>query len=232
MRAIILAGGKGSRLKPFTTFIPKPLVPIGGKTSIIEIIIKQLSKCGFKHVTITVNHLSNLIISYLGNGSKFGLKIDYSLEKKELGTIGPLTLIKDLPENFLVMNGDILTNINFQLFYKYHIKKKNEITVATYFRKNKIDYGVVNSSDNIIKKFSEKPLLKLEVSAGIYCFNKKIIKNLKKNTYLGFDKFILDNLKKKKIINTFLHEGIWFDIGRAEDYDYVNENYSYYKKKF
>ena len=124
MRAIILAGGKGSRLKPYTSLIPKPLVPIGGKISIIEIIIKQLSKHGFKHITLAVNHLSNLIKSYLGSGKKYGIKIDYILEKKVLGTVGPLTNIKDLPENFLVMNGEVLSNINYKSLLNLHKKKK------------------------------------------------------------------------------------------------------------
>ena len=116
MRAIILAGGKGTRLKPYTTLIPKPLVPIGGKYSILEIILKQLKNSGFTEVTIAVNHLSQLIISYFGDGSKYGLSIDYSLEEDELSTIGPLTLIENLPESFLVMNGDIFTTMNFRNF--------------------------------------------------------------------------------------------------------------------
>ena len=132
MRAIILAGGKGSRLKPYTSLIPKPLVPIGGKISIIEIIITHLSNHGFKHITIAVNHLSNLIKSYLGSGKKYGIKIDYILEKKVLGTVGPLTNIEDLPENFLVMNGDVLTNLNYKSLLNLHKKKKNLITLAIF----------------------------------------------------------------------------------------------------
>src|SRR5918993_2681395 len=108
MRAIVLAGGKGTRLYPYTTLIPKPLVPLGGKFSILEIIIMQLKQAGFTHITLAVNHLSQLIMAYFGDGSRLGVTLDYSLEEAELSTIGPLTLIDDLPENFLVMNGDIL----------------------------------------------------------------------------------------------------------------------------
>ncbi|MFP3249021.1 MAG: nucleotidyltransferase family protein, partial [Paraburkholderia sp.] len=130
MRAIILAGGKGTRLRPYTTLIPKPLVPLGGKYSILEIIIMQLAKVGVTHITLAVNHLSHLIVSYFGDGSRFGLKIDYSLEEGELSTIGPLTLIDDLPENFLVMNGDILCNLDYRKFFEQHVNSGSQISVS------------------------------------------------------------------------------------------------------
>ena len=119
MRAIVIAGGKGRRLKPYTTAIPKPLVPIGNKFTILEIILIQLSNQGFKHITLAVNHMGKLMESFFGNGKKFGVKIDYSYEKNELGTIAPLKNIRNLPKNFLVMNSDILTNINFELLESF-----------------------------------------------------------------------------------------------------------------
>ena len=125
-RAIILAGGKGTRLKPFTKILPKPLMPIG-KFTILEIVIRQLKYYGFKHITITVNHQAKLIKAFFGNGKKFNVTIDYALEKKPLGTMGPLKGIKDLPDNFLVMNGDILTDLNFNKLYNIHKKKQKFI---------------------------------------------------------------------------------------------------------
>ena len=122
-RAIILAGGKGTRLRPYTKVFPKSMMPIG-KFIILEIVIKQLKFYGFKHITISVGHQANLIKAFFGNGSKYKISIDYSLEKKPLGTMGPLKIIKDLPQNFLVLNGDVLTDLNFDKFYNYHIKKK------------------------------------------------------------------------------------------------------------
>ncbi len=228
MRAIILAGGKGSRLKPYTELIPKPLVPIGGKTSIIEIIIKQLSKYGFNHITLAVNHLSHLIESYLGSGKKYGIKIDYILENKVLGTVGPLTNIKDLPENFLVMNGDILTNINYKSLLNLHKRKKNLITLATFKRNTFIDFGTLETKKNKVIKFVEKPTLNFNVSMGVYCLNKKALKNLKKNKFMNFDVFIKNNIKKK--IYAYNHKGFWLDIGRVDDYEYANKNFSTLKK--
>ena len=208
--------------------IPKPLVPIGGKISIIEIIIKQLSKHGFKHITLAVNHLSNLIKSYFESAKKYGIKIDYILEKKVLGTVGPLTNIKDLPENFLVMNGDVLTNINYKSLLNLHKKKKNLITLAIFKRDTFIDFGTLETKKNKVINFIEKPTLKFDVSTGIYCLNKTAIKNLKKNNFLNFDTFIKKNIKKK--IYAYQHKGFWLDIGRVDDYEYANANFTNLKK--
>ena len=114
MRAIILAGGKGTRLRPYTYSLPKPLMPIGGEMPILEVILKQLKNHGFREVTITVNYMAKIIQAFFGDGKEWGLKIDYSLEQKPLGTVGPLTLIDNLPETFLVMNGDLLTDLNYK----------------------------------------------------------------------------------------------------------------------
>lgn len=230
MRAIILAGGLGTRLKPFTTLIPKPLVPIGGKYSILEIIIKQLAANNFKEITIALNHYSHLIMSYFGNGKKFGVKINYSTEKKPLGTIGPLKIIKNLPENFLVLNGDILTNINFKKYYNLHIKNNKNLSVCTFQRKQKIDYGILEMKKNILQNFKEKPSLNLNVSMGIYFINKKILKNIK-NKFFGFDDLMKYTLKNKIEVNILPFKGMWYDIGRIEDYDYVNSNHNKILKK-
>ena len=228
MRAVILAGGKGTRLKPYTSLIPKPLVPLGGKISIVELIIKQLKKNGFNHVTLAINNFSKLIESYLGNGKKYGIKIDYSFEKKMLGTFGPLTIIKDLPENFLVMNGDILTDLNFNKLMKSHIKQKNSLTLATFQRDVFIDFGTLKSKDNILVKFVEKPTFKFEVSTGIYCIKKNFLP--KRKNYQNFDKFIIRNIKKK--LNIYKHKGFWLDIGRVEDYQYADQNFKKILSKF
>jgi len=232
MRAIILAGGKGTRLRPFTYSLPKPLVPIGGDMPILEIILKQLKKSGFNNITIAVNYKARIIQAFFEDGSKWGLNINYSIEDKPLSTIGPLTLIKDLPQNFLIMNGDILTDLNYRKFFNWHLDNKNDISVATFKRKSKIDFGVLKySSDNKIYEFIEKPVYSFDVSMGIYVFNKKIIDKLPKNTTYGFDQLMIDGIKAKYKIKAYPHDSYWLDIGRDEDYQTANEQYIKNKEK-
>jgi NDP-sugar pyrophosphorylase family protein len=231
MRAIIIAGGKGRRLKPYTTAIPKPLVPIGNKFTILEIILIQLANQGFNHITLAVNHMGKLMESFFGNGKKFGIKIDYSYEKNELGTIAPLRNIKKIPDNFLVMNSDILTNINFELLLKYHSSNNNLTTITTSNINMKSEFGVVNLKNNKILNFQEKPLIKQNVCIGVNCFNKKILNYIPKNYKFSFDDLLLQLIKKKKTINNFSFNGFWLDMGRPEDYDKVNNEFSKLSKK-
>ena len=232
MRAIILAGGKGTRLRPYTVTIPKPLVPIGGEMPILEIIIRQLAKAGFEHITLAVNHLANLIMAFFGDGSSWNIKIDYSLEETPLSTIGPLTLIDNLPDNFLVMNGDILCNLDYRDFYNYHVQAENDVTVSTFKRESKIDFGVLEyNENNLICSFIEKPNYYFEVSMGIYCLNRRVVEHLSKGEAYGFDNLMLDGIKHKHKILAKPFDGYWLDIGRPEDYENANENYEQLKIK-
>ena len=227
MRAIVLAGGKGTRLRPYTTLIPKPLVPLGGKYSILEIIIMQLARSGFTHITLAVNHLSQLIMAYFGDGSRLGVKLDYSLEEGELSTIGPLTLIGDLPENFLVMNGDILCDLNYQAFFDSHVKSGSRISVSAYRRRVKIDFGVLRyDAEGHLNEFQEKPAYDFDVSMGIYCINRSIIEALPRGVPYGFDNLMIDGLANKQRIQISPFSGYWLDIGRPDDYEYADENFT------
>ena len=227
MRAIILAGGKGTRLRPYTTLIPKPLVPLGGKYSILEIIIMQLAQSGFTHITLAVNHLSQLIMAYFGDGSRLGVKLDYSLEEGELSTIGPLTLINDLPENFLVMNGDILCDLNYRAFFDAHVQANSLISVSAYRREVKIDFGVLRYDEfGHLIEFQEKPAYDFDVSMGIYCINRSVIDTLPRGVKYGFDNLMIDGLAKKKNIDIRPFSGYWLDIGRPDDYEYADENFT------
>jgi len=226
MEAIILAGGRGTRLMPYTTVIPKPIVPVGDK-AIMEILIGQLANHGVKKIKVAVNHLANLIMAYFGNGESFGVHIDYSLEDKPLGTIGPLRLIDDLPEHFLVMNGDILTDLNFGEFFNQHKKSGAIATIATYQRSVKIDFGVLdyNGDTGKISRFSEKPEHHYSVSMGVYAFSRSILKYVPDKKPYGFDQLMLDMIKNEEDIRAYPFNGYWLDIGRPDDYERASREY-------
>ncbi|MEA9598528.1 sugar phosphate nucleotidyltransferase [Polynucleobacter sp. AP-Sanab-80-C2] len=227
MRAIILAGGKGTRLRPYTSLIPKPLVPLGGKYSILEIIILQLRNSGFTHITLAVNHLSHLIMAYFGDGARLGVRIDYSLEEGELSTIGPLTLIDDLPESFLVMNGDILCDLDYRAFYEAHLTADSVISVSAFQRRVKIDFGVLNyDASGRLESFKEKPEYDFDVSMGIYCINRSVIEELPREKKYGFDNLMLDSLAANRRVEICPFNGYWLDIGRPDDYEYADENFN------
>ena len=218
-RAVLLAGGKGTRLRPYTLTMPKPLVPIGDMP-IIEIIIRQLVKFGFEHITITVNHMADMIKEFCGDGSKWGIKIDYSLETKPLSTMGPLKLIPNLPENFLVMNGDVLTDIDFSEFYNEHVNKESIFTISAYERDHKVDYGVLESDENNqLVAFKEKPILHYNVSMGVYMVNKKCLDIIPEDTFYGFDHLMIDLIKNETPATVRPYKGYWLDIGRPDDYE-------------
>lgn len=233
MRAIILAGGKGTRLKPYTTLIPKPLVPIGGKYSILEVILMQLADAGFTRVTLAVNHLANLIQAYFGNGERLGLKIDYSIEEVPLNTIGPITLIDDLPENFLVMNGDILCDLDYKQFFDQHVACNADVSVSSFQRDVKVDFGVLDyDKNNRLTAFREKPQYHFDVSMGIYCLNKRAIDRLQKGVSYGFDQLMVDGIDRGHHIEICPFNGFWLDIGRPEDYAYADEHFSEFSDRF
>ena len=225
IKAVILAGGKGTRLKPYSTVIPKPIVPVGDK-AILEILIGRLKKFGITDLTICVNHLAELIMAYFGNGGKLGVNIEYSIEDIPLGTVAPIKLIKKLPENFIVMNGDLLTDLNFKEFYDNHLENKALMTIATYKRVSKIDFGVIDidESNKVVKGFKEKPEYKLDVSMGVYIMNRKVLENIPLNKKFGFDDLVLRMLKKGQRIKVYPYKGYWLDIGRPDDYEKANKN--------
>jgi len=231
-RAIILAGGKGTRLRPYTVVFPKPLMPIGDYP-ILEVVIKQLMHHGFYHITLAVNHQAELIKAYFGNGSKWGILIDYSLEKEPLGTMGPLKLISDLPDNFLVMNGDILTDLNFTNLFNKHIYSKAIFTISSFNREHKIDYGVLEVDDKkFLKGFLEKPTSTFEVSMGVYVVNRKILSYIPKDKPYGFDDLMSALLNDNISVKVIKHNGYWLDIGRPDDYMQAIDEFDNLKRTF
>jgi NDP-sugar pyrophosphorylase family protein len=232
MRAIILAGGHGTRLKPYTVVLPKPLMPIG-EYPIIEIIVRQLVYYGFTHITMAVNHQADIIKAFFGDGNKWNTKIDYSLEDKPLSTMGPLKIIHDLPDNFLIMNGDILTDLDFCEFYHYHEENENIFTISAYQRIQCSEYGVleVNSEDRLIG-FKEKPAVTYDVSMGIYMANKRILDYIPEGQLYGFDHLMLDLIKDEKPVFIKRFAGYWLDIGRPDDYLQAIEEFEHLKEHF
>jgi len=224
-RAIILAGGKGTRLKPYSIALPKPLVPIG-EMPILEIIIRQLKYFDFDHITIAVNHYAEIIQAFFGDGKKWNITIDYSLEEKPLSTMGPLTLINDLPENFLIMNGDVLTNLDINTFYTEHVNRKSNFTIGAYKRTDKVEYGVLHRNEKSeLIKFEEKPINEYLVSMGIYMMSKNNLEYIPKNTFFGFDHLMNKLIARNLLPFIYEFDGYWLDIGRPDDYEKaINDN--------
>jgi NDP-mannose synthase len=232
MQAIILAGGKGRRLMPYTTVLPKPLMPIGDY-SILEVILRQLKHCGFKRVTISTGYLHELIHAYLDSNKALGLDISYAHEDTPLGTIGPLRLIDQLDDTFLVMNGDILTDIKYRDLIASHHKNKAIATVATYQRDVNIDFGVLEKDDNRkIVAFKEKPTFHFDVSMGVYVFSKKILDYVPMGEPFGFDQLMYALTAKHEAVYSYQHSGYWLDIGRPDDYARSIEEFERYKDRF
>lgn len=222
-QAIILAGGKGRRLEPYTTCVPKPLMPIGNQP-ILEIVVKQLSRAGFKHIIMAVGHLSELIQAYFADGRKFGVKIEYSLEDKPLGTVGPLRLIKNLDKDFIVLNGDLITDIDFSVFFNRHLKSKNICTIGVYNKLYKIDLGIIEfDRAKKIRDYIEKPSVEYPVSMGIYGFNRKILSFVPNKRSCDFPSLVKLLIRERQKIGAYLHKGYWCDIGNHEDYRRVNQ---------
>jgi NDP-sugar pyrophosphorylase family protein len=232
MQAIILAGGKGRRLLPYTTVLPKPLMPIGDYP-IIEVILRQLKRCGFGRVTICTGYLHELIHAYLNSNHTLGLEISYTHEDTPLGTIGPLRIVEKLDDTFLVMNGDILTDINYQDLIKTHRKRGSIATVATYQRDIHIDFGVLEQNKDLkIIAFREKPTYHFDVNMGIYVFSKKILDYIPEDTHLGFDQLMHTLMAKNEVVHGYPHTGYWLDIGKPDDYARSIEEFELHKDLF
>ena len=217
MKAVILAGGKGSRLAPYTTVLPKPLMPIVDMP-ILEIVLNQLKRCGFTDIVIAVGHLASLIKAYFGDGSGLGVRIEYVLEGAPLGTAGPLGNIESLEETFLVMNGDILTDLDYAELVNHHRGGGSIMTIATHKRTVKIDFGVLETDGGFVMKYIEKPTLNYLVSMGVYVMEPAVRDHIKKGEYLDLPDLVRLLLAAGEKVRAYPFEGRWLDIGRQEDF--------------
>jgi NDP-sugar pyrophosphorylase family protein len=190
-----------------------------GERPILEIIIRQLKQYGLHRFTLAVGYLAELIEAYFGDGNKYGVSIDYSREDKPLGTIGALSLVRGLDKTFIVMNGDVLTDLDYNELVTFHREHDAVATIATYKKNVQVDLGVLEIGDGFqLKDYREKPTLKYQVSMGIYVFEPEILEFIEKNIYLDFPDLVLTLLRAGKNVVSFPFDGNWLDIGRHEDY--------------
>lgn len=223
--AVILAGGRGTRLRPYTVTLPKPLVPIADMP-ILEIVIRQLVDAGFESATIAVNHQADLIKAFFGDGAKWGIELAYSLEQQPLGTMGPLRLIQDLPDHFLVMNGDVLTDLKFDAFLRNHVESRALFTISAAARTQSIDFGVLHyDADGLLRGFEEKPTLPYTVSMGVYGVSRDVLEWIAPGEAFGFDRLMHALLAAQQRVRILPHPGFWLDIGRPDDYESVCEQW-------
>jgi len=232
MRAVILAGGRGTRLLPYTTVFPKPLMPIGDMP-ILEVVLRQLKDAGITKVTMAVGHLAELLQAFFGDGTRLGLEIGYSREDRPLGTVGPLTLIDGLQDTFLMMNGDILTTIDYAHLVQTHRASGAVATIATYVRQVKIDFGVLetNAAD-LVREYTEKPVLDYRVSMGIYVFEPGILKYLTQGQYRDFPDLVKTLIADNKPVRSYPFTGYWLDMGRPDDYAKAVEEFEARRREF
>lgn len=225
-----MAGGEGRRLNPYSKVLPKPLWPVGDYP-IVEILIKQLAKSGIKDIIMAVGQQAKLIQMIIGDGKQYGVKVNYSIEKKPLGTVGPLKKIKSLDNDFLVLNGDILTDLSFKQFIKSHLTNNSPATIAAFRRSMKIDFGVISSRKDQITEYQEKPTLKYIVSSGIYAFNRSIIDLIPRGAF-SFPELVNRLIELNRNPNIYKFKGYWLDIGRPEDWEKADRLFSKKKNVF
>ena len=232
MRAVILAGGKGTRLRPYTTVFPKPLVPVGDMP-VLEILLRQFRRCGICDITIAVGHLAELIQAFFGDGGKLRLNITYSLEDKPLGTAGPLSLIGGLDSDFIVTNGDLLTTLPYSDLLKAHREQKAAATIAVHKKDVKIDLGILEfNKESNVTKYIEKPTYHYFVSMGVYVFSPRVLQYIERDKYLDFPDLVQILLNKGEKVYAFQNDAYWLDIGRQEDYQQAIEGFESQKHLF
>lgn len=234
MKAVILAGGKGTRLAPYTTSFPKPLVPIG-RYPIVEILIRQLVAEGIDEVALTVGYLAELIRAYFLQRPKLVEKahLSYVSETRPTGTAGSLAFVPGLSETFLVMNGDVLTTLKFRDLVEYHRRCGGVLTIATHRKVVKIDLGVIREdTNNLVTDYLEKPELDYLVSMGIYVYEPKVLQYIEPDEHLDFPDLVLRLLRCGERVVTYHSEDLWLDIGRPEDYEKATQEFTARQAEF
>jgi NDP-mannose synthase len=222
-RAVVLAGGQGTRLRPYTTVLPKPLMPVGDRP-ILDIVVRQLKRAGFERVTMATGYLAELIEVFFRDGESYGVAIDYFREQEPLGTVGALSMIDGLGDrDFLVMNGDVLTDIDYAALLEEHVESGAAATIATKTRDVRIQLGVLVFGDsqdrNRLTGYMEKPTVRYEASMGIYCFSPRVLEHIEEGEALDFPDLVLKLIESGEEVRAYPTDGYWLDIGRHDDYE-------------
>jgi NDP-sugar pyrophosphorylase family protein len=227
MRAVILAGGRGTRLAPYTTAIPKPLLPLGD-TPILEVVIRQLAHAGINHITLTLGHMSAYVRAFLEQHKSLGrlVRIDFAEEEKPTGTAGSLANVPGLDETFLVMNGDILTDLDYRALFQFHAAQKAWLTIAAHRKAVKIDLGVLETDgSDLVTDYIEKPTMDYTVSMGIYVYEPSVLQYIPAGEYLDFPTLVLKLLRLNKKVATYRNNAYWLDLGRPEDLQQATDHF-------
>jgi NDP-sugar pyrophosphorylase family protein len=229
---VLLAGGEGTRLRPLTAVFPKPLVPLGDKP-IIEILLRRIAACGFRSVTLCIGYLGELLMAVCGDGHKFGLAVNYVREETPLGTAGPLSLVDTESDPVLVMNGDLLTTLDFRKMIASHVDRSAEVTIALFQRDVPIDFGVIDSDESgTFKAYREKPVFHFEVSMGVYILSRDVINQLRPGEHLDMPDLILRVQRQGGLVNCYREDCFWLDIGRMDDYAMAQDVYTNNEDQF
>lgn len=232
MKAVVLAGGKGTRLAPYTRILPKPLMPIGDMP-ILEVLLRQMKQAGVEDVILTVGHLAQLLRTFFMDGEQWGLRISYSYEECPLGTAGPLSLIEGLGSTFLVTNGDVLTTLDLRDLLAFHRSQGGIATIAVHKRQVKIDLGVVQwNGHHTLSGYIEKPTYDYTVSMGIYVFEPEVMDYIPYNQYLDFPDLVLKLIAAGEKVSGYTFDGYWKDLGRPDDYEQAAEDFTCMRTQF
>lgn len=234
-KAVILAGGKGSRLSPYTTVIPKPLLPIGDE-AILDVVVRQLKMNGFTELTFAVGYLAHLIRAVFADGAKHSVSISYHEEEEPLGTAGALATVEGLDQTFLAMNGDVLTALDYGALYDIHREAGNMLTIATHRRVVKTDYGVIhvngaNGGTSQVIGYEEKPEIPYIVSMGVYVAEPEILRYIPSGERFDVPDLVIKLMEAGERVGSYLYDGYWLDIGRHDDYQRAIEEYEELKPK-
>ena len=233
MKAVILAGGRGTRLAPYTYVLPKPMMPVGDK-AILEILLRQMRRGGINHVVLTVGHLSGLMQAFFQGGEQFDLDITYAFEPKPLGTAGPLAMVPNLDDTFLVSNGDVLTLLDIEEFFAFHRQQGGICTLAVHKRQLHVDLGVIQQEEDDfrITGYIEKPTLDYKVSMGMYIFEPRVLDYIPRDQYLDFPDLVLKLLAAGERVVGYPFDGYWMDLGNPEDYQQANRDFEKMRAQF